>query len=221
MKVIITGTTGMIGKGVLYECLEHPKVESVLVINRNSLKIHHPKLKEIIHKDFTNLIPIKDELKGYDAIFHCMGVSVVGLNEEQYTKITFNVTKQFSDILFDLNPNMTFNYVSGTGTDSSEKGRSMWARVKGKTENYILNKGFKHAYMFRPGAIIPEKGIKSRTNWYKFMYIIFTPFFPSLKKSKNITTTTKIGFAMINSVLYGSPKLHPENRDINQLALKK
>lgn len=220
MKVIITGTTGMIGKGVLYECLDHSEIESVLVINRNTLGMNHPKLKEIIHKDFSNLSSIKNELQGYDACFHCMGVSVVGLNEEQYTKLTYGITKEFTDTLYELNPNMLFNYVSGTGTDSSEKGRSMWARIKGKTENYVLNKGFKNAIMFRPGAIIPEKGIKSRTNWYKFMYVILTPFFPLLKKSNNITTTTKIGLAMINSVLVGSNSKHIENKAINALAKK-
>lgn len=218
MKVIITGTTGMVGKGVLYECLDHPKVDSVLVINRNSLNMQHRKLKEVILKDFIDIVSIKEELKGYDVVFHCMGVSVVGLNEDQYSKITFEVTKQLADTLHELNSDIIFNYVSGTGTDSTQKGRSMWARVKGKTENYILKKQFKRAYMFRPGAILPEKGIKSRTGWYNAIYVLMRPFFSLMKKSKNVTTTTKIGLAMINSVLYGSKKTHLENRDINRLA---
>ncbi len=220
IKAIITGTTGMVGKSVLLECLDRPDVESILVINRTSLGMTHPKLKEVLHSNFKDLSPIKEQLKDYNACFFCMGVSVVGLNEEQYSKITFDITRHFADVLHELNPDMVFNYVSGTGTDSTEKGRSMWARVKGKTENYILNKGFKDAYMFRPGAIIPEKGIKSKTGWYNFFYIISTPIFPMLKKLKSITTTTKLGQAMINSVLYNYPEKHLENKDINALAEK-
>lgn len=218
INAIITGTTGMVGKSVLLECLEDSRVESVLVINRKSLNISHPKLKEIIHNDFYDLSNIKKELIGFNACFFCMGVSAIRMSEDGYSKITYDITKQFADILFELNPDMTFNYVSGTGTDSSENGSSMWARVKGKTENYILNKGFKDAYMFRPGAIIPEKGIKSNTGWYSTLYILLTPFFPLLKKMKNVTTTTKLGVAMINSVLTGSKLKHLENADINALA---
>ena len=218
MKVIITGSTGMVGKGVLYECLDHPQIKEVLIINRSSLNLKHEKLKEILLKDFTDLSNIKEELSGYDACFFCMGISAVGLSEEKYTHITFQSVKEFADTLYQLNPSMTFNYVSGTGTDSTEKGRVMWARVKGKTENYVLNKGFKDAYMFRPGAILPEKGIKSKTALYQFIYVILRPFFPLMKKSKNVTTTTKIGLAMINSVLIGSKLKHLENKAINILA---
>ena len=209
----------MVGKGVLLECLEHPEISEILVINRNSLGMDHPKLKEILLSDFSQLNTIMGQLGGYDACFYCMGVSVVGLNEETYTKITYSYTKTFADVLYELNPNMVFNYVSGTGTDSSEKGRSMWARVKGKTENYILNKGFKTAHAFRPGAIIPEKGIKSRTGWYNAFYTVTRPFFPLLKKSRNVTTTTKIGLAMIHTLLHPSHLKHLENPDINALAL--
>ena len=217
-KVIITGSTGMIGKGVLYECLDHPRIEKVLVINRNTIGIEHPKLKEILLKDFSHLGKVQDQLIGYDACFYCMGVSVIGMNEERYTHITYTIGKLFADMLYKLNPSMVFNYVSGTGTDSTEKGRSMWARVKGKTENYVLNKGFKDAYAFRPGAIIPEKSIKSRTRWYNMLYFITRPLFPLLKKSKGITTTTKIGLAMINSLIHPSNLKHLENKEINQLA---
>lgn len=165
MRVIITGTTGMVGKGVLLECLEHPKINEVLIINRRSSGVNHPKLKEIIHKDFFDLSLIEHELKNCDACFFCLGTSAVGKSEKEYTRITYELTKHWSDTLYKLNPNMVFNYVSGTGTDSSEKGNAMWARVKGKTENYILSKGFKAAYMFRPGIILPEKDVKSSTNW--------------------------------------------------------
>ena len=218
INAIITGSTGMVGKGVLLECLDSEKVESVLVISRRSLGMNHPKLKELIHKDFTDFSSVKNKLEGYDACFHCMGVSAVGLSEKDYSKLTFDVTKSLADVFYEVNPDGVFNYVSGTGTNSSEKGGSMWARVKGKTENYVLNKGFKDAYMFRPGAIIPEKGIKSSTGWYQVIYNILTPFFGLMKKSKNITTTTKIGRAMINSVSKPQALKHLENKEINKLS---
>lgn len=218
MKVIITGATGMVGKGVLLECLDHPKISEVLIINRNSLEMQHIKLKEVLLKDFSQVASIKNELKEYEACFFCMGVSAMGMSEDKYTAITYYTAKAFADVLYDLNPNMIFNYVSGSGTDSTEKGRQMWARVKGKTENYILNKGFKDAYAFRPGVIIPEKGIESRTGWYNIVYKITRPFFGWMKKSKNITTTTKIGLAMINSMSNTQKLKHLENKDINTLS---
>ena len=218
-KVIITGSTGMVGKGVLLECLESPHIDKVLVINRSTLSMQHPKLEEVLLKDFMLIESVSDTLKGYDACFHCMGVSAVGLSEEKYAHITYEMSKSLADTLYKLNPKMTFIYVSGTGTDSSEKGRSMWARVKGKTENYILNQGFRDAYMFRPGAIIPEKGIKSRTGWYNAAYVIMRPFFGWMKKSKKITTTTKIGHAMIQTLITPSDQKIVHNPEINDLAL--
>ncbi|MGX1929344.1 epimerase [Flagellimonas sp. 2504JD4-2] len=218
-KVIITGATGMVGKGVLLECLDSRYIEEVLIINRSSLGLSNPKLKEIVLKDFADLKTVQDQLVGYDACFYCMGVSVLGLNEKSYTRITYGITKIFVDILYELNPEMVFNYVSGTGTDSSEKGKSMWARVKGATENYLLNKGFQDAYCFRPGMIIPERGIKSRTTWYNLIYVLMRPFFPLFKKSKNVTTTSRIGKAMINSLQVKSNDKHLENAAINALAL--
>lgn len=218
MKVIITGATGMVGKSVLLECLDHKKVEKILVINRKPLKMKHPKVVELVVSDFNNITQYQDSLRDYDACFFCMGISSIGLNESTYTGVTYGITKAFADTLFKLNKKMVFNYVSGTNTDSSEKGNSMWARVKGKTENYILNKGFKDAYMFRPGAIVPEKGIKSNTVWYNVLYVLARPFFPLMKKSKNITTTTKLGVAMINTVLKPTDLKHLENVDINRYA---
>ncbi|MBR9855809.1 MAG: NAD-dependent epimerase/dehydratase family protein [Algicola sp.] len=217
-KVIITGSTGMVGKGVLYECLEHPEIEKILVVNRSTVGIQHPKLEELLLKDFTQFSKVSEELKGYDACFHCMGVSAVGMDEVTYSKLTFDITKSLADTLFEINPNMTFNYVSGAGTDSSEKGRVMWARIKGKTENYLLNKGFKHVYMFRPGFIVPEKGIKSRTGWLNTLYTILKPFHSLIKKSKNVTTTTNIGLAMINTLLNNYNEDYLSNVDINSLA---
>lgn len=218
MKAIITGSTGMVGKAVLLECLESNAVESVLVVNRHSIHMNHSKLTEIIHQDFLNIDHIKDDLKGYDACFYCMGISAVGLSEQKYSEVTYSMTENFAKTLHALNPNMVFNYVSGTGTDSSEKGRIMWARVKGKTENMIFNQGFKDAYAFRPGFILPEKGVKSRTKLYNFFYIISRPFFPLLRKSKSVTTSSKVGTAMIHSVLYPQSLKVLENQDINRLA---
>jgi nucleoside-diphosphate-sugar epimerase len=219
INAIITGTTGMVGKAVLLECLEHPKVKSVLVINRKSIGVDHPKLKEIIHTDFFDLSPIQNELKGYNACFFCLGVSSMGMNEEQYLKYTYNLTVHFAETVSQENKEMTFNYVSGAGTDSSEKGKVMWARVKGKTENKI-SKLFKDAYHFRPGAILPEKGVKSNVKTYNFLYAIMKPFFPLLKKMDSITTSSRVGQAMINSILHGYAKKHLENNDINNLAKK-
>ena len=217
-KVIIVGSTGMVGMGVLLQCLENTKIEEVLVVNRNSLNILHPKLKEIILRDFLDIDSVKDSFIGFDACFYTMGVSSVGMSEEKYTNITFNITKGFADVMYDANPNMVFNYVSGVGTDSSEKGRTMWARVKGRTENMIFARGFMDTYAFRPGAIIPEKGIKSKTGWYNMLYVVLRPFFSLLKKSNNITTTTKLGNAMINTLFSKQSNKILHNPEINVLA---
>jgi nucleoside-diphosphate-sugar epimerase len=216
--VIITGSTGMVGKSVLLECIEHPSIDKILLINRSALKFDHPKVDEVLIADFSQMHTIKDQLKNYDACFHCMGISSVGKSEEEFTEITFDLTQNLADILHELNENMVFNYVSGTNTDSTEKGKTMWARVEGKTENYLLNKGFKDAYMFRPGAIVPEKGIRSSTGWYNVVYVLLKPFSPLMKKNKYITTTTKFGRAMINSLISPIDLKHLENIDINQLA---
>jgi nucleoside-diphosphate-sugar epimerase len=218
MKVIITGTTGMVGKGVLIECLESKEVESVLIINRSSADISHPKLTEIIHKDFSDLTSIKENLKGYDACFFCMGISSLGMGEEEYYRITYTMTEALGKLLYDINPGLVFNYVSGAGTDSSEKGKIMWARVKGKTENMIFCMGFKDAYAFRPGVIIPEKGVKSKTGWVNFLYALTKPLFPLMLKFKSITSSSRMGKAMINSVLHPQELKVLENKDINELA---
>lgn len=217
-RVIITGSSGMVGRGVLLECLASENISDVLVVNRTSIQISHPKLKEVLIKDFTKIDEVKNELKDYDACFFCMGVSSVGMNEEHYNILTFKPVKAFADVLLALNNQFVFNYVSGTRTDSSEQGKTMWARVKGKTENYILNKGFKDAYAFRPGMIIPEKGIKSKTGWYNAIYVVLAPFFPLIKKLKNVTTTTLIGQAMINTLVANQDLKHLESEDINSLA---
>jgi nucleoside-diphosphate-sugar epimerase len=219
MKVIITGSTGMVGRSALNECLLSENVEEVLMINRRSLGVTHPKLKELVHTDFTDFSSVVDKLNGYDACFHCMGVSSVGKKEGAFTKLTYDVTKSLADACYDANPNMVFNYVSGAGTDSTEKGKVMWSRVKGKTENYILNKGFKDAYMFRLGALVAENGIKSSTKIYRILYIVMTPFFTLLKRMKSVTTSRKFGNAMINSVLKPKATKYLDNQAINALAI--
>ncbi len=209
----------MVGKGVLLECIKSPSIRSVTLIARSTVGVQDPKIKEIILPDFMEIDSVKNQLKDIDACFHCMGVSSMGMSEEKYTQLTFEITKKLADMCFELNPDMTFNYVSGTGTDSSEKGRIMWARVKGKTENYILSRGFQKSYMFRPGVIIPENGIKSRTRLYNRLYIIMRPFFPLLKKQNSITTTTKIGQTMINSLIKPAyDSVYLDNKLINKLA---
>lgn len=218
LKVIITGSTGMVGKGVLLECLEHPGVEEVLVVNRQSINMQHPKLKELIHKDFYDLSNIREELQGYNACFFCLGVSAAGMSEEKYTRLTYDLTMHFAETV--VHPEMIFTYVSGTGTDSTEKGRIMWARVKGRTENALLKMSFKAAYMFRPGVILPKRGVKSKTKLYNFFYVLLRPIFPLMAKMPSVTDSVKVGKAMIQVALHGSDKQHLENKDINELATK-
>jgi uncharacterized protein YbjT (DUF2867 family) len=155
LRAIITGATGMVGEGVLHECLQHPAVEAVLVINRKPCGVVHPKLKEIIHPDFFDLSGIQQQLKGYNACFFCLGVSSIGMKEPEYHRLTYTLTLNFAETLSKLNRDTTFCYVSGGGTDSSEKGRSMWARVKGKTENDLMKLPFKQVFAFRPGYMHP------------------------------------------------------------------
>jgi uncharacterized protein YbjT (DUF2867 family) len=222
MKVAITGSTGMVGKGVLLECLDDSRIEQVLVINRSSLGMNHPKLKEVLLKDFLEPSSIKDELQEIDAVFFCLGVSANGMKEEDYHKVTYDYTLKLAKSYKEVKPNGTFIYISGTGTDSSEKGRNMWARVKGKTENDLLKLGFPKAYMFRPGVIRPMRGIKSKTALYQTMYNIVNPIWPVFEflMGKNLTNTTLIGKAIINAVEKGSEETHFENPGINKLAGK-
>lgn len=218
INAIITGTTGMVGKAVLLECLEHPQVESVLIINRTSIGLNHPKLKEVIHANFFDLTSIQEQLKGYNTCFFCLGVSSMGMSEEEYHKYTYELTTNFATTFLAQNSDSNFIYVSGTGTDSSEKGKVMWARVKGKTENALLSIPFKHVYMFRPGMILPEKGVKSKVKLYNVLYVVFSPINFLFRKMKSVTTSTRLGQAMINAVLKGYEKKHLENIDMNILA---
>ncbi|MFC2104381.1 NAD-dependent epimerase/dehydratase family protein [Bacteroidota bacterium] len=216
IKAIITGSTGMVGEGVLHECLNHPEVESVLVINRRTCGVQHSKLKEITHSDFSDFSSIESDLSGYNAAFLCMGVSSVGMKEDKYTFLTYDLTMALAKPLAKLNPDITITYVSGAATDSTEKGRSMWARVKGKTENDILKLPVKQAYMFRPAIITPTKGLKNTYTSYKVMKPLLPVFrflFPNY-----ISSLRELGIAMINVVTKGYDKKVLEVKDIVKLA---
>ena len=214
IKAIITGATGMVGEGVLHECLNHPDVESVLVINRRSCGVKYDKLKEIIHKDFFYLTPIESQMAGYNACFFCAGVTSIGKKEDEYRHLTYDMTMNFAQTLIKVggekSREITFCYVSGMDTDSTENGKRMWARVKGKTENDLMKLPFKNAYMFRPGYIQPIKGLKNTYTVYKFL----APFYPILKSifPKYTVTLKELGLAMINVALC-SPVIYSRLRD--------
>ena len=220
MKVIVTGTTGMVGRGVLLECLDHAEITEVLSISRRPIEIDHPKLKELIHQDFSEFASVAEQIKGYDACYACMGISSAGMKEEQYTRLTYDFTLSLAKELHGLNPEITFTYVSGAGTDSSEKGRSMWARVKGKTENDLLNLGFKQAFMFRPGGIIPLRGIQPSSKLYRVLINNLKWLLKLIKKiaPSTVVDTTQIGLAMINVTKKGYDKKVLKPRDIQILA---
>lgn len=220
--VLITGSTGMVGKGVLLECIQDDRIDKVILVNRSTIKVENEKIEEVFLQDFLQFKSIADQLSKIDACFHCMGVSSVGMDEETYRKLTFGITKEIVDVCYDNNPEMTFNYVSGQGTDSSESGRIMWTRVKGKTENYILEKGFSQSFMFRPGIIIPEKGIRSSTKLYDRLYQIMRPIFPLLKRLKSVVTTSLVGQAMLETHFNKNLEdVYLTNKDMNQLMNKK
>jgi len=223
MKVIIFGATGMVGQGVLRECLLDSAIEHILSIVRSPSRQQHPKLQELIHQDFFNYSNIEGDLTGYDACFFCLGVSSIGMKEEAYQHITYDLTLAAASTLSSHNPHMIFIYVSGTGTDSSERGPIMWARVKGKTENALFKLPFKAAYMFRPGFIQPMHGIKSKIQLYRIMYSFIAPLYPLLKAlaPKFVTTTEQVGQAMIKVAKQGADKKFLENQDINRLSIGK
>jgi uncharacterized protein YbjT (DUF2867 family) len=208
MKVIVYGATGMVGSGVLAECLKKPQVQSVLVVGRNPCGVVHRKLREVIRSDFFDNNEVRADLNGYDACFFCLGVSAAGMTEAAYYHLTYDLTLSAAGILAELNPELTFCYVSGEGTDSTERGYFMWARVKGKTENHLLQMPF-NAYMFRPGLIQPMT----------VFYIMLAPIFPLLRWlfPNHVTTTENVGRAMIWVAANGYYKRVLENADINEL----
>jgi uncharacterized protein YbjT (DUF2867 family) len=215
MKVVIFGATGMVGQGVLRECLLAPDVESVLSVGRNPTGQRHDKLREIIHRDFTDFGPIQAELTGHDACFFCLGVSSVGMNEADYRRITYDFTLAAARVLAARNPSMTFVYVSGAGTGN---GRSMWSRVKAATENALVAMPFR-AYAFRPGFIQPMHGVTSRTPLYRVLYRVIGVFTPLVRRiiPNQFTTTERLGRAMLHVAREGSPKRVLETRDINMI----
>ena len=215
IKAIITGATGMVGEGVLLECLSHPDVEEILVINRKPGGVSHPKLREIIHADFFNLAPIEPQLVGFNACFFCLGVSSVGMAGEEYKRITHDLTLNVGELLARLNPQMTFCYVTGMGTDSSEQGRVAWARVKGATE-IALMRLFKKSYMFRPGfmkAMPGQKNLKISYKLFAWVYPIGRAVYPA-----GFCTLAEVGRAMINAASEGYPKQILNVKDIVKLA---
>jgi uncharacterized protein YbjT (DUF2867 family) len=215
VRAIITGATGMVGEGVLFECLNDPDVAQILVINRKPGGVTHPKLREIVHRDFFDLGPIASQLAGYDACFFCLGVSSVGMSEADYKRTTYDLTVHVGETLAKLNPELTFCYVTGMGTDGTEKGRVAWARVKGATENALLRL-FKNAYMFRPGFMKAEPGQKNLKFSYKalaWVYPIGRALLPS-----TFCTLQEVGRAMVNAATKGYPKRVLEVQDIVDLA---
>ncbi|MEV0554251.1 epimerase [Streptomyces sp. NPDC050597] len=220
MKVILFGATGMVGQGVLRECLRDAGVESVLVVGRTAVGVSHPKLREVVRADLMDLGGLESELSGYDACFFCLGVSSAGMKEDAYRKVTYDLTLEVARSLGRWNPGLTFCYVSGQGTDGSAQGRVMWARVKGETENALLALDGVEAYMFRPGLIQPMHGIRSKTPVYRVIYALTGALLPLLRKlvPRRITTTEQVGLAMIAVARDGAAERVLETDGINRAA---
>ena len=219
MKVILFGASGMVGQGVLRECLLDDGVESVLAVGRSPTGQTHAKLRELIHRDFTDFSGVAAELTGYDATFFCLGVSSLGMKEADYRHVTYDFTMAAARVLAQQNPGMKFIYVSGAGTDSTEKGKTMWARVKGETENALFKLPFKAAYMFRPAGIQPLHGVRSKTGWVQAIYVVSAPLLSYLHRvaPHYMTTSEQLGRAMIKVARGGYPKPVLESEDINAL----
>jgi uncharacterized protein YbjT (DUF2867 family) len=218
LRVILFGATGMVGEGVLMEALRHSDVESVLVVGRRSCGMQHPRLTEIVHTDLQNVAPIADALKGYNACFFCLGVTSIGKTEEEYTSTTYMLTMHVAQVLSRQNPGMTFCYVSGSGTDSTEQGRLMWARVKGRTENDLRKLSFKAVFNFRPGFIKPARGQKNAFRIARVagvLYPVWRFLFP-----RYVCTMNDLGMAMIEVATHGDGQAIEENTDIARLAEK-
>ena len=222
MRVVLFGATGMVGAGVLMECLIDARVKSVLSISRTPTGLKHPKLRELVRSDFTQFADIKAELSGLNACFFCLGISSAGMTEAAYHHITYDLTIAAAEALASVSPGIVFVFVTGLGTDSTERGRVMWARVKGKAENALLRMNGIDAYMFRPGFIQPMKGIRSKTGLYRAFYAIMGPLYPILRRvfPSHITNTERVGHAMIAVAANGYPKRILDTRDINAAAAR-
>ena len=219
MNVVLFGATGMVGQGALRECLLDEGVHRVLTVGRAPTGQHHEKLREVVVPDVADLSAVEGELVGFDACLFCLGVTSAGMSEADYTRLTVDLTLAVARTLLRLNPGMTFVFVSGTGADSSERGRVMWARVKGKAENALLGMGFRAAYVFRPAAIIPLHGITSRTRWIRIANTVLKPVFPALKRifPAHVTTTEQLGRAMLKVAREGHTNPVIEARDIGRV----
>ncbi|HWH51567.1 MAG TPA: hypothetical protein VN651_08475 [Gemmatimonadaceae bacterium] len=219
MRIVIFGASGMVGQGALRECLLADDVREVVSLVRTPTGVTHSKLREIVHRDFHGFAPIADQLSGLDACFFCLGTSSIGKTEVDYTRVTYDITVAAGTVLATRSPQLTFVFVSGAGTDSSEKRGPMWARVKGRAENAIFAMPFKAAYMFRPALIQPMHGASSRTALYRIPYLLLAPFVPVLRRAfpKYVTTTEQIGRAMLAVARHGAPKRILESEDINEL----
>jgi uncharacterized protein YbjT (DUF2867 family) len=219
MNVLILGATGMVGQGVLRECLLDDGVKRVVTLGRSEVPQRHPKLRQIVHADLLDLTPIEDQLTDLDACFYCLGVSAAGISEQEYARVNHDFTLSVAQTLVRVDPDMTFVYVSGKGTDSSEHGRVMWARVKGRTENDLLALPFVSAYMLRPAVIVPMHGIKSKTPLYRIFYSVMAPFYPLLTKlsPKYVTTTERLGRAMLRLARTGYSSRVLESAEIDML----
>ncbi|MBK5417484.1 NAD(P)H-binding protein [Pseudomonas sp. TH31] len=222
MKALIFGATGMVGQGVLRESLLAADVEQVVVVGRTPVETTDPKLQSLVVPDLTRPSAVEGQLQGFDACFFCLGVSSSGMDETQYSRLTYDLTLAVAEVLARLNPNMTFVYVSGAGTDSSEKGKSMWARVKGRTENALLRLPFKAVYLFRPGVIQPLNGAVSKTSAYRWTYIVMGPLLPLLRRlfPRHVLTTVSVGRAMLGVARHGAAIAVLEAPDIQAAALR-
>ena len=220
MKLLLFGATGMIGQGVLRECMLDPNVDAIVTVGRTATGATHPKLREIVRQDLWNYADIAPDLSGFQACFFCLGVTSAGMTERDYERVTYGITLAAAETLCRLNPQMVFVYVSGAGTDSSEHGRSMWARVKGRTENALLRLPFSAVYMFRPGIIVPLYGVKSKTVVYRVFYTLTKPLLPLLRMAfpNHVLTTEQIGRAMLAVARHGFSKRVLESKDIRAAA---
>lgn len=218
-KVIITGATGMVGKGVLLECIDSKLIDQVLIVGRSPSLVKQKKVKEVLVEDFFHLESIEDQIKGYDACFFCLGTTSFGLPEVEYSRITYGITTHFAKTYFRKNPDSIFSYVSGAGTDGTKKSRIMWTRVKGNTENALMAMGFKKAYMYRPGYIHPMRGIQSKTAWIRVLYALFSPVYLILKQIPGAATSTEnVGKSMIQTLSSNYPNSFLGNKEINNTA---
>lgn len=218
MDVLITGSTGMVGKSVLQECINDKRVKKIYLINRLPVNLKSPKISEFIISDFLKVGEVKKEIKNCDACFHCMGITSFGQSSEYYYRVTYEMTKAITDLVYSINSNAIMTYVSGEGTSTNENSKIPWANVKGKAENYILDRGLKDAYMIRLGLLVPGNGIRPKTKLYYLFYTLMRPLYPLMKLFPAITTSTKLGLAMINSFYYPVSDKFLDNRKINKLS---